>query len=59
MTDKKISCKARQQIEAICDHCNNDPGELIHILHEGQHVIGDMPKVDQRIIAAKLRIPPS
>ena len=59
MSEIKISCTARQQIETICDQCNNDPGELIHILHEVQHAVGFLPEDVQRVIAVKLRIPPS
>lgn len=59
MSDIKISCTAREQIEAICNKCNNDPGELIHILHEVQHQLGYLPEDVQRVIAAKLRIPAS
>ena len=59
MSELKIACTARQQIEKICDQSKNDPGELIHILHEVQHTVGYLPEEVQRIIAAKLHIPPS
>lgn len=47
------------QIKNICKEHKNDPGELIHILHEVQSKIGYLPEEIQEIIAVELDIPVS
>lgn len=50
----------KSQIKAyseICQKHNNDPGELINILHEAQHVNGYLPMEVQELVAQKLNIP--
>jgi NADP-reducing hydrogenase subunit HndA len=59
MSDMKIACTVVAQIKSICDKFGNDPGELINILHESQHLLGYLPEEVQRIIAHKLNIPVS
>ena len=59
MPDIKLACDIAEQVEAICDKHGNDPGELINILHEAQHLQGYLPEEMQRIIARKLDIPVS
>lgn len=59
MTTYRLSCTATEQIKSICEKYGNDPGELIHILHEVQHEYGYLPEAVQRIIASCLRIPAS
>ena len=59
MSDIKLACDMAEQIKTICDKHGNNPGELINILHEAQHLHGYLPEEMQRIIASKLRIPVS
>lgn len=59
MADIKIACTVIAQVKSICDKYGNDPGELINILHEAQHLLGYLPEDVQRVIAHKLNIPVS
>lgn len=59
MADIKIACTVIAQVKSICDKYGNDPGELINILHEAQHLLGCLPEDVQRVIARKLNIPVS
>ena len=59
MAEIKLACNIVPQVEAIGDKHNNDPGELINILHEAQSLQGYIPEEMQRLIAAKLGIPAS
>lgn len=47
------------EIKAICRNHNNDPGELITILHETQGVLGFLPQEVQELIALELKMPPA
>ena len=38
MSDIKLACDVAEQIKTICDKHGNNPGELINILHEAQHL---------------------
>ena len=46
-----------EQIKAICTEHNNDPGELINILHKTQGLLGYLPIEVQEIIAEELNTP--
>ena len=59
MSDIKLACDVAEQVRAICDKHGNQPGELINILHEAQHLHGYLPEEMQRLIAAKLNVPVS
>ena len=59
MSDIKLACDVAEQIKTICDKHGNNPGELINILHEAQHLQGYLPEEIQRIIASNLGIPVS
>ena len=59
MSEMKLSCEAVRQVEEVCEKFNNDPGELIAILHECQSKLGYLPEPVQRVIAGKLHIPAS
>ena len=59
MSDIKLPCDIIEQVKAICDKHHNEPGELINILHEVQHLQGYLPEEIQRLIAARLNIPVS
>ena len=47
------------ELHAICAERNNDPGELINILHAAQGLFGYLPPEVQQVIAAVLNIPVS
>lgn len=47
------------QLHALCAERNNDPGELINLLHAAQGLFGYLPREVQEIIAANLHIPVS
>ena len=59
MSEMKLSCEAVRQVEEVCEKFQNDPGELIAILHECQSKLGYLPEPVQRIVASKLCIPAS
>ena len=59
MSEMKLSCEAVRQVEEVCEKFQNDPGELIAILHECQARLGYLPEDVQRVIANKLGIPAS
>ena len=59
MSDIKLACDVAEQVRAICDKHGNQPGELINILHEAQHLHGYLPEEMQRLIATKLNVPVS
>ena len=59
MPDIKLPCDVADKVNAICDAHGNNPGELINILHEAQHLMGYLPEEMQRMIARKLNIPVS
>ncbi|WP_277465101.1 NAD(P)H-dependent oxidoreductase subunit E [Parabacteroides sp. PF5-6] len=47
------------ELLAICARYNNDPGELINVLHATQGLLGYIPKEAQEVIASGLQIPVS
>ncbi len=57
MHEIKVSCEALRQTEEICRKFQNDPGELITILHETQNTLGYLPEPVQQVIARCLGIP--
>jgi NADH-quinone oxidoreductase subunit E/NADP-reducing hydrogenase subunit HndA len=46
-----------EQINEICDSFDNDPGELINVLHEAQNRFGYLPAEVQDMVAHNLHIP--
>jgi len=44
------------KIKDICRSYNNEPGELINVLHKTQETFGYLPESVQRVIAAELKI---
>jgi len=48
-----------EQINEICNSFQNDPQELINVLHETQHLFGYLPAEVQDVIAHNLHIPVS
>lgn len=53
----KLSEDKIEKINEICDSFDNDPGELINVLHETQMTYGYLPAEVQEVIAHKLNIP--
>ncbi|MDR1113428.1 MAG: NAD(P)H-dependent oxidoreductase subunit E [Bacteroidales bacterium] len=53
----KIRQENREKIEAICQSFNNNPGELINVLHQTQNYLGYLPAEAQEVIAQNLHIP--
>lgn len=47
------------ELNALCAQRNNDPGELINLLHAAQGLFGYLPREVQEIIASNLHIPVS
>lgn len=47
------------KLHTICKEYNNDPGELINILHAAQGAFGYLPAEVQEVIASQLDIPVS
>lgn len=44
------------KIKEICQQFNNEPGELINVLHQTQHALGYLPAEVQEVIAQSLNI---
>ena len=59
MCNGHLSKEQVAKLHAICAERNNDPGELINILHAAQELLGYLPQVVQQVIAADLHIPVS
>ncbi|MDR0206580.1 MAG: NAD(P)H-dependent oxidoreductase subunit E [Bacteroidales bacterium] len=53
----QISQKTRTKIEEICKSFNNEPGELINVLHKTQDYLGYLPAEAQEVIGQELKIP--
>jgi len=53
----QISQKTRTKIEEICKSFQNNPGELINVLHKTQDYLGYLPAEAQEVIAQELKIP--
>jgi len=52
----QISQKTRTKIEEICKSFNNNPCELINVLHKTQGCLGYLPAEAQEVIAKELQI---
>ncbi len=52
----KINKETYDKIVAICKNFNNDPGELINVLHQTQDFLGYLPKEAQELIAECLHM---
>ncbi len=56
MTAFKLQECHKKTIEDICNSYNNDPGDLIKILHKCQTAFGYLPEDVQRVVAKILNI---
>ena len=45
-----------QQLKDICKSFNNEPGELINVLHKAQGVFGYLPAEVQEVVARQLQM---
>ena len=53
----KLRKDVREKVIDICNKFNNDPGELINVLHQTQDFLGYLPAEVQELIAECLHIP--
>ncbi len=58
MSSIKIKLKEKDiaQIDEICKSFDNEPGELINVLHKVQSVFGYLPAEVQDVVASKLNM---
>jgi NADP-reducing hydrogenase subunit HndA len=58
MSSVKIELRKDQveKIRQICTSFNNDPGELINVLHKCQGEFGYLPAEIQEVVASELRV---
>ncbi|MDR2414138.1 MAG: NAD(P)H-dependent oxidoreductase subunit E [Odoribacteraceae bacterium] len=59
MTTITLPKCAIETLVKICAKHDNQPGELINILHEAQGTLGYLPREVQEVIARQLRVPVS
>lgn len=59
MTELKVALKQAEveQLIEVCREFNNNPGELINVLHRAQGIFGYLPAEVQEVIARELNIP--
>jgi NADP-reducing hydrogenase subunit HndA len=58
MSTIKIKLKENdlQQLKAVCKSFNNEPGELINVLHKAQGIFGYLPAEVQEVVAQELGV---
>lgn len=56
MAKVKIPDNKVQQLKDICKSFNNDPGELINVLHQAQQLFGYLPAEVQEIVADEMNV---
>lgn len=58
MSSIKVELKKSdiEKLKEICRSFNNDPGELINVLHKSQHTFGYLPAEIQEIVAQELNV---
>ncbi|HON18281.1 MAG TPA: NAD(P)H-dependent oxidoreductase subunit E [Salinivirgaceae bacterium] len=59
MAETRVALKRTEveQLKAVCREFNNDPGELINVLHKAQGIFGYLPAEVQEVIAQELNVP--
>lgn len=45
------------KLKEVCASFNNDPGELINVLHKAQSIFGYLPAEVQEIVSKELKVP--
>jgi len=59
MSRIKVELKKKDvdSIKEICKSFENNPGELINVLHKAQHTFGYLPAEIQEVVALELNVP--
>lgn len=59
MSSIKVELKQHQvdQLKEICRSFDNEPGELINVLHKAQGVFGYLPAEVQEVISQEMNVP--
>jgi NADH-quinone oxidoreductase subunit E/NADP-reducing hydrogenase subunit HndA len=59
MSSIKVELKKSdvEKLKEICRSFQNNPGELINVLHKAQHTFGYLPAEVQEIISEELKVP--
>ncbi|MCX6272324.1 MAG: NAD(P)H-dependent oxidoreductase subunit E [Bacteroidetes bacterium] len=59
MSHIKVQLKEKQvdQLKEVCLSFNNDPKELINVLHKAQGIFGYLPAEVQEVVARELKVP--
>jgi NADP-reducing hydrogenase subunit HndA len=59
MSRIKVELKKKDvdTIKEICKSFDNNPGELINVLHKAQHTFGYLPAEIQEVVAFELNVP--
>ncbi|MFO7874837.1 MAG: NAD(P)H-dependent oxidoreductase subunit E [Bacteroidales bacterium] len=59
MTSVKVKLKDKevQQLKEVASSFNNDPAELINVLHKAQEIFGYLPAEVQEVVAEELDMP--
>jgi NADP-reducing hydrogenase subunit HndA len=58
MTSIKVKLKEKdvEQLTQVCKEFNNEPGELINVLHKAQGIFGYLPAEVQEVVARELHV---
>ncbi len=58
MTSIKVKLKEKDvdQLKKVCKEFNNEPGELINVLHKAQGIFGYLPAEVQEVVAQELNL---
>jgi NADH-quinone oxidoreductase subunit E/NADP-reducing hydrogenase subunit HndA len=58
MTSIKVKLKEKdvEQLTQVCKEFNNEPGELINVLHKAQGIFGYLPAEVQEVVAREMRV---
>lgn len=58
MTSIKVKLKEKDvdQLTQVCKEFNNEPGELINVLHKAQGIFGYLPAEVQEVVAREMRV---
>ena len=58
MTSIKVKLKEKdvEQLKQVCMEFNNEPGELINVLHKAQGIFGYLPAEVQEVVAQELNV---
>jgi NADH-quinone oxidoreductase subunit E/NADP-reducing hydrogenase subunit HndA len=59
MSSVKVKLKKTDidKLAEVCKSFNNEPGELINVLHKAQEIFGYLPSEVQEVIAHELKVP--